>query len=140
MSDLTIEDLVSEEAGEAAAEAGKQAAEAASGKGTGEWFLELYDRMQQDDVLMPILFGNDAIPNDQPQPRDPDEPMFNDEPDDDSENGEETESGVPELNAESIAGICEGIENTLGDVRISQIRAMCENRPEQVNQMIQQHL
>lgn len=146
MADLTLNDLAGgESAGKAAAEAGKQAAEQASGKGTGEWFLELYDRLEQDGMLMPILFGDDAIaspaegPKQDAAPENP-EMFSNDDSETDETEAEEAENGVTELNAESIAGICEGIENSIGDVRISQIRAMCENRPEQVNGMIEQHL
>lgn len=147
MTDLTIDDLVSEEAASAAAEGGKKVAEEAAGQSTGEWFLELYDRMQKDDMLMPILFGNDAIPSDQPAPAPEDEPMFTDDENTETESGEDAgendgdaEIAGQQLNAQSIAEICTGIENTIGDVRISQIRAMCENRPENVNQMIENKL
>lgn len=145
MTDLTIDDLVSEETASAAAEGGKKAAEEAAGQGTGEWLLELYDRMQEDDALMPILFGKDAIPS-QPAP-DAEEPMFTNDENTDDETGEESaendgdaEIAGQQLNAETIAEVCIGIENTIGDVRISQIRAMCENKPENVNKMIEQKL
>lgn len=140
MGDFTLDDLATTESASTAADAGKQAAEQASGENTGEWFLQLYEKMQDDGVLMPILFGEDAMPS-QPaqQPATDNTEMFSNDESDDTE-AEATENGVPELNAESIAGICEGIEGSIGDVQISQIRAMCENRPEQVNAMIEQHL
>lgn len=144
MTDLTLDDLASGGAKTAAESAAKETAkEATKNEATGEWLVKIYDRMREDNLLMPILFGPEAAeqqPQTTRQPTvdpDPDtEPMTDDNPDNLPATVDESE---PELNAETIAAICEGIEEKAGDLRISQIRTACRNRPDFVNQLIEQH-
>lgn len=137
-NDLTLDDLASGATNATESAAEETAKEAVSNESTGEWITGLYDRLRDDGLIMPLLFGPEAAPAQptQEQPVDPEpEPMTDENPDDLPVPADEN----PELNAETIAQICEGIESKAGDLRISQIRAACENRPEFVDQIIEQH-
>lgn len=96
------------------------------GKATGEFLLEVYERLDEKGLVEPILFGPDS--NISQRDAEPVE-QGGGEGDDD-----------PDLDAEVIADAGKTVIDTLGDVRVSELVKYAENNPEQVNQLIDQQV
>ena len=132
MTDISLGDIAADTAtNEVAQTAAKEtAAEVATGGGesTAEWMFKLVDNLEERGYLGPLLFGPDGMKELQgsaPAPA-----------------GEDVEAagGGTEINAESIADIGKEVIDHVGDRKLSEVVTMCEQRPQQVNMLINQKL
>lgn len=122
-NEITIEDLAadvgaatSSSSSSAAADAAAEAAE----DDTGQWVLDLYERLEEDGMFQAILFGPDAL-----------EPP---------EGVEAPEAGGVDVDAEVVADALEDVKNTVGDLRISQLVKLTRENPELVDSLLEDHL
>jgi hypothetical protein len=100
-------------------------------QGSGEWVVELVDRLDEKGMLDAILFGpENAAKLDQGNA-----PERSVEQDGD---GEPIDADA--IDADAIASLGKKIIDTAGDRKISEIVYMAEQRPEQVNQLINEHM
>lgn len=135
MTDLSIGDIAADTAtsgaaGEAAKETAEAAAkEAASGESTAEWMFKLVDRMEERGYLGPLLFGPEGVKE-----------MQGSAPAPAGEGNAEATGGGTEISAETIADIGKEVIDHVGDRKLSEVVAMCEQRPQQVNMLIDQKL
>lgn len=125
--EITIEDLAAEATtSSGGGKAAKAAAEAAEDGDTGKWILELYERLEDDGMLQAIMFGPDALepPGDAPAPDlDP-----------------EDVGGGPSIDAEVVADALEDVQQTVGDLRISQLVKLTRENPGLVDNLLEEHL
>ena len=133
MTDISLGDIAADTAtNEATKTAAKETAkEVATGGGsdTAEWMFKLVDNLEQRGYLGPLLFGPDGVKELQgaaPAPA--------------GEQAAAPAGGGTEIDAESIASIGKEVIDHVGDRKLSEVVAMCEQRPEQVNMLIDQKL
>lgn len=129
MTEISLGD-VSNLGEQAAEEAATEAAgEVAAGdENTGEWMMELVDRLDDKGLLEPILFGKDgAIP-------DADASVA----DQAGEGG--GEGGSKQFDADTLASIGKKVIDQAGDLQISQIVQLAEQHPDRVNAMIEEEM
>lgn len=119
MTDLKIGDISAGSSGET--EASETSTD--DGKDTGEWLVEIFDRLDERGLVEPVLFGPDSNINQTPSAEPP----------------EQDGDGV-DLDADAIADIGKTVIDTMGDVPISEVVKYAEQNPEQVNQLIEQKL
>lgn len=123
MTDLTISDISAGNSAETDTSGGETATE--DEKSTGEWLVEIFDRLDERGLVEPVLFG-------------PDSNISKQTPD-----GQPAEQGGGdgmELDADAIADVGKTVIDTMGDVPISEVVKYAEKNPEQVNQLIEQKL
>lgn len=128
--EITIEDLAAEATSSSGGEkAAKAAAEAAEDGDTGQWILELYERLEDDGMLQAIMFGPDAL-----------EPPA-DAPANDLDPGDvDAGAGGVDVDAEVVADALEDVQNTVGDLRISQLVKLTRENPGLVDNLLEEHL
>lgn len=127
--EITIEDLAAESTASSGGKAAKAAADAAEGGDTGEWILELYERLEDDGMLQAIMFGPDAL-----------EPP-EDAPDVDTAAADlADESGGVDVDAEVVADALEDVKDTVGDLRLSQLIKLTRENPGLVDNLLEEHL
>lgn len=139
MTDLTLEDLVSEPepaSTEVATEAVEAVETTASDEAGGEWLLELWDRLDDKGMIEPLLFGPEAGqqgPREQAQPQHDPNPI-----EEENSLSEETEASQDgsDLDADDLAQFGKMVIDYSGDLKISEIVKMAEREPETVNMMI----
>lgn len=117
--DIEIGELAEPSAGEATVEATEAAVEEAGD--TGEWLVELAEKLDDRNLLEPLLFGPDNTPIA-------------------GESEPQTQSSTPDIDAEMIADIGKKVIDTMGDVKISQVVVYAEENPDEVNQLIERQL
>lgn len=136
MTDISLGDIAAETATEETAKAAAKetaeaaASEAAGGESTSEWIFKLVDRMEERGYLGPLLFGPDGmkeLEGSAPAPAGDGAAV-------------EAAGGGTEISAEAIADIGKEVIDHVGDRKLSEVVTMCEQRPEQVNMLIQQKL
>lgn len=124
--EITIEDLAAESTASSGAEAAKAAADAAEDSDTGEWILELYERLEDDGMLQAIMFGPDAL-----------------EPPEDAGDVDADHAGEPggvDVDAEVVADALEDVKDTVGDLRLSQLIKLTRENPGLVDNLLEEHL
>lgn len=124
-NEITIEDLASDVGGAASSSssAAADAAAEAADEETGQWVLDLYERLEEDGMFQAILFGPDAL-----------------EPPEGVEAGEAGEAGGVDVDAEVVADALEDVQNTVGDLRISQLVELTRDNPDLVDSLLEDHL
>lgn len=124
--DITLADLATS-AGSSTSEAASAAADAAD-ESTGEWVLELYERLEDDGMLQAILFGPDALerPDGADVPADVD--------------GAHAAAQGGHVDAELVADALEDVKKTVGDLRISQLVELTRENPDLVDRLLEDHL
>lgn len=123
--EITIEDLAAEATSAASSGGGSTAANAAAeaaDEDTGQWVLDLYERLEDDGMLQAILFGPDAL--EPPETVDAPTP----------------EAGGVDVDAEVVADALEDVQETVGDLRISQLVQLTRDNPELVDSLLEDHL
>ena len=128
--EITLEDLVASSGSSGASEAASAAADAAADEDTGKWILELYERLEDDGMLQAIMFGPDAIP----APDGADVPADVEA----AQNG--AQAGGIDVDAEVVADALEDVQNTVGDLRISQLVKLTRENPGLVDNLLEDHL
>lgn len=100
-------------------------------QGSGEWVVDLVDRLDEKGMLDAILFGpENAAKLDQGNA--PERSLEQD--------GDGEPIDADAIDADAIADLGKKIIDTAGDRKISEIVYMAEQRPEQVNQLISEHM
>lgn len=128
--EMTLAELAGEAAQETATEAATEAATETAqeaGESSLKWGLELYEKMQNDGTLELLLFGPENVEKPKPDMA--------------PETPETTESMDPSdaLNAETIGNVCELVIDKVGDKRLSEVQAACEERPATINSVIEMY-
>lgn len=100
------------------------------GRGSGEWVVDMIDKLDEKGMLDAILFG----PEGAAQLSGADSGV---ERSDDGDGGEAIDADG--LDADTIAQLGKQVIDTAGDRKISELVYLAENRPEKVNQLIQQN-
>lgn len=126
--EITLENLASSAGSSSASEAASAAADAAD-ESTGEWVLELYERLEDDGMLQAILFGPDALE----RPDGADVPA-------DVDGAHAAAQGGPDVDAELVADALEDVKETVGDLRISQLVELTRENPDLVDRLLEDHL
>lgn len=130
LGDIAADTATNEAAKTAAKETAKEAAsEAASGESTAEWMFKLVDNLEQRGYLGPLLFGPDGVKELEGSAPAPADTATN-----------EATGGGTDISAEAIADIGKEVIDHVGDRKLSEVVTMCEERPEQVNMLIDQKL
>lgn len=121
---ITIDDLAADSGASSAASA---AADAAGDEDTGQWFLELYEKLQDDGMLEAIMFGPDAMPDEAP-------------PEDVDASALEDGAGDVDVDAEIVADALEDVKNSVGDLQLSQLIKLTRENPDLVDNLLEEHL
>lgn len=128
--EITLSDLAADVgASDGAEKAASAAADAAGDDDTGEFLIELYDRMKDDGILQGIMFGKDALP-----------PEATAAGDVDADALERSSQSGPDVDADVVADALEDVQNTVGDLRISQLVKLTRENPELVDNLLAEHL
>lgn len=125
--DITLSDLAAEAGTGGAEKAASAAADVAEEGDTGTWILELYERLEDDGMLQAIMFGPDAI-------------APPDGADVDADALEHSSQSGPDVDADVVADALEDVQNTVGDLRISQLVKLTRENPALVDNLLAEHL